>query len=386
MSHIPPPSPPPLPPKSPSVRTTATHSSTNLSESDTHTVSTHYHHSPARPTHAQKGVRHQASFHTINQLLPPQSTPAQATATGSSQAQTRPPTGTMLDTAAIISTATYGEGGASGTVAGGVGLGRAPSLSFLTSDPNRAPTPSTSSHGTFSTLSRQSSLASIGIHSQPQPQQQGHAQPQLPAPSSSTWPNTSPMTPNPYHQHRLSALTTRSGRSGMADIDPTSPLPHSSPGSYATNVTYPSAMAVHSHPSSPAQTPVPPTPRVSSSFRRARSTKSTKSNKSITPTPTTSGSITSKNRKRASNSTIHRRSFQRKYGKWEVDEMNNPLIHGDGRRGEEELELEALLGRATVLERMLRAGKRVCPIFNLQPSTSSLPHEFLLPPNRAPSS
>lgn len=39
--------------------------------------------------------------------------------------------------------------------------------------------------------------------------------------------------------------------------------------------------------------------------------------------------------------------------------MNRPLIPGEDRQGEEELELAALLGRATVLERMLRAGKRV---------------------------
>jgi hypothetical protein len=38
----------------------------------------------------------------------------------------------------------------------------------------------------------------------------------------------------------------------------------------------------------------------------------------------------------------------------------SPLLEMEARKVEEQLELEALLGRATVLERMLKAGNRVC--------------------------
>ena len=319
-----PPLPPPTPPKSPrspSIRTTATHAThTTLTSyshetldtdfgSDSQTFGTHADvDSPARPTHAQRGIRYHASFHTLHQYT---------MSTTSAHHQ------------AVGDVGLQSEGSR-------VGMDRPPSLSFLGHDPNQAP--STSSHGTFSTLSRQSSSASIVIlQSSP-----------TPTPTATPWNMPLPTTPT----NRFSGMTIQSG---MADVAPSSQShPHSSPGCESA----PSAMAVHSQSQSPLTTP-----RGSSSFRRVKSTKSTKSIKSVKSTPTPSGSISFRSRKRISNSTIHRRSFQKKYGKWELDEMCSPLllVEEERKRREEGMELAALLGRATVLRRMLRAGKRVRP-------------------------
>lgn len=258
MSHspVPPPSPPP---KSPSIHTAFSHSTTSLT--------TEHYHSPARPTHAQRGVRQQASIHL-----------------------SRAASAMNLNTTAAIES----------------GSARPPSLSFLTHDPATAPASSSASSSSCSNpasaTSRRSSVA-----------------------------------------RRISGLTTRSFQSGMADAESSlhcdeDDAEELSPG-FSEQRSYASGMAVRA-----------PSP---SGMGGAKP-------KSLKSTTSTS----SKSRKRASNSTIHRRSFQRKYGKWEWEVDTSPLLQGDFRRREEELELAALLGRATVLERMLTAGKRVNPILS----------------------
>lgn len=208
-------------------------------------------------------------------------------------------------------------------------LHRQPSLSFLTSDPAKGTCNDT-------TISRKSSKSSIASR-----RSQNHPPPvSLP-----TYLHPTPGS------HRFSAQTMHSFQSGMADVeldsishsaelrveqlDPTPPK--------AKDDSPRSAMAVRS--SSPLSHR---SNSIGSIFRKARSLKSTKSGKSM-----------ASSKKRISNSTIHRKSFRRAYGKWDLVEMS-PLLEEDARRREEELELSALLGRATVLERMLKAGRRVC--------------------------
>jgi len=223
------------------------------------------------------------------------------------------------------------------------GLQRAPSLSFLVSDPAKQ------GNG-VGDISRRSSRSSITSRRSQNQALQGNA------------PHQSLLAA--HSSHRFSAQTVHSFQSGMADIElesqsqsaevgveqlgPTPPcIKDDSPRSgMAVRATSPLSQRSHS---------------LSLMLRKARSAKSVKSSKS-----------TASSKKRISNSTIHRRSFQKAYGKWDLMEMS-PLLEEDARRREGELELAALLGRATVLERMLKAGKRVClPSSHKQSSCSDI--------------
>lgn len=197
---------------------------------------------------------------------------------------------------------------------------RQPSLSFLASDPNQQQISN-------DTVSRRSSRSSIGSR-----RSQSHL-----SPGYLVNDNLSP----PLNTHRFSAQTVHSFQSGMADME------------------------VESQSHSVEQLgPTPPrtrddSPRSAMAIRAesAMSNRSDRSIKSALKAKARSLKSTASSRKRNSNSTIHRRSFQKRYGKWEVE--MSPLLEEDARRREEQLELSALLGRATVLERMLKAGRRV---------------------------
>jgi hypothetical protein len=197
-------------------------------------------------------------------------------------------------------------------------LHRAPSLSFLASDPAKQG----NGGGDVSRKSSRSSIASSRSQNPP---------PQVNAP------NQFLLAAQP--SNRFSAQTVHSFQSGMADVELESQSHSAEIGVEQLGPTPPrikddsprSAMAVR------ATSPLSHRSNSISSMLR----KSTASSK-----------------KRISNSTIHRRSFQKAYGKWDLVEMS-PLLEEDARRREGELELAALLGRATVLERMLKAGKRV---------------------------
>lgn len=237
-SPAPPPPHPPSPSRSPSIFT-LTDASVSASVSGSASFTNH---SPARPTHAQRGVRTNASSIHLSR-----------SASVSQQLIAIPADGATKEKM----------------------LERSPSLSFLTHDP---------------------------------------------VPGRQRWSN----------------LTATSG---MADIALSSETESTSHGLGEGGG---SGMAVRS--SSP------------SAGSRSRSIRSVRS----------AASSASKARKRVSGSTVQhqRRSFQRKYGRWEV-EMISPLLVQEE---EERLGLEALLGRATMLERLLRSGKRVRYV---------CPHQFL---------
>lgn len=212
-------------------------------------------------------------------------------------------------------------------------LQRQPSFSFLASDPAQ---PALAEHDTLSRRSSRSSISSRRSHNVPQP-----------------WSATAPATylvpsadhSHDPHQHRLSSQTVHSYQSGMADMGTVEEMgiPPLRQGPNSQDDSHTSAMAV----------------RASSSMSN-RSLRSTLQSKIRSLKSKNSSKSTASSKKRISNSTIRRRSFQRKYGKWEV-EMSPLLEKDDLRRMEETLELAELLGRATVLERMLKAGQRVRP-------------------------
>jgi hypothetical protein len=304
--------PPPLPPKPPSLApSTRTNRSTTTISSSGYTAE---HQSPGRPAHAQRAIRTNASSIHLSGPIP-----------------------MVLDDPFAIQNEEEDDWVSEAEVANLPwaeppprdpspypipSLNRQPSLSFLASDPAKQGP----GGGDVSSKSRRS---------------QNHPPP-VNAPNQ--------LLLAPQASHRFSAQTVHSFQSGMADVELDSQSHSAEVGVEQLGPTPPrikddsprSAMAVR------ATTPLSHRSNsVSSMLRKARSLKSTKSSKSTTSS-----------KKRISNSTIHRRSFQKAYGKWDLVEMS-PLLEEDARRREGELELSALLGRATVLGRMLEAGKRV---------------------------
>ena len=315
--------PPPLPPKSPSLApSTRTHRSTTTNSSSGYTHTTEYQ-SPTRPTHAQRGIRTNASSIHLSGPIPmgPEDpfvmqneedddwvSESEVANLPWAEPPPRDPSPYPIP-----------------------GLPRAPSLSFLSSDPAKQG----NGGGDISRKSSRSSIASRRSHSQPAP---ANAPNHLLLPAQVS--------------NRFSAQTVHSFQSGMADVELESHSHSVEVGLEQLGPTPPrikddsprSAMAVR------ATSPLSHRSNsISSMLRKARSLKSVKSSKS-----------TASSKKRISNSTIHRRSFQKAYGKWDLVEMS-PLLEENARRREEDMELAALLGRATVLERMLKAGKRVPP-------------------------
>jgi hypothetical protein len=307
--------PPPLPPKSPSLApSTRTYRSTTTYSSSGYTEQ---HQSPARPTHAQRGIRTNASsIHLIGSIPMALGDPFAM--------QSEEDDWVSESELANLPWAEPPPRDPSPYPRPNPGLQRQPSLSFLDSDPAKQ------GNG-GDTISRRSSKSSITS------KRSQH----LPHPNQFLLPAVS---------NRFSAQTEQSFQSGMADVElesqdhsvevvveqlgPTPPrIKEDSPRS-AMTVRSTSPLSHRSN-------------SISSILRKARSLKSTRSGISM-----------ASSKKRISNSTIHRRSFQKRYGKWDLVEMS-PLLEEDARRIEEELELSALLGRATVLERMLKAGRRV---------------------------
>jgi len=315
--------PPPLPPKSPSIApSTRTYRSTTTYSGSDGTTETR---SPARPTHAQRGIRTNASSIHL---------------TGSISMALKDPFVRQNEDEDVdvdddwvseseLANLPWAEPPPRDPSPYPTGLARQPSLSFLTSDPAKA-------NVGGDTISRRSSKSSIASR-----RSQSHLTPGTANPAGLLSPAQA--------SHRLSAQTVHSFQSGMADVELDSQS-HSveqlGPTPPRTKDDSPrSAMAVR------ATSPLSHrSDSISSMLRKARSLKSTKSTKSTTSS-----------KKRISNSTIHRRSFQKRYGKWDLVEMS-PLLEEDAKRREAELELSALLGRATVLERMLQAGKRVSSV------------------------
>jgi hypothetical protein len=311
--------PPPLPPKPPSLApSTRTNRSTTTISSSGYTAE---HQSPGRPAHAQRAIRTNASSIHLSGPIP-----------------------MVLDDPFALQNEEEDDWVSESEVANLPwaeppprdpspypipSLHRQPSLSFLASDPSKQG----NGGGDISRKSSRSSIASRRSLNHPPPV---------------NVPNQLLLAPQA--SHRFSAQTVHSFQSGMADVELDSQSHPAEVGVEQLGPTPPrikddsprSAMAVR------ATSPLTHRSNsISSMLRKARSLKSTKSGKSTTSS-----------KKRISNSTIHRRSFQKAYGKWDLVEMS-PLLEEDARRREGELELAALLGRATVLERMLKAGKRV---------------------------
>jgi hypothetical protein len=315
--------PPPVPPKPPSLApSTRTHRSTTTISSSgyTHTVE---HQSPGRPTHAQRGIRTNASSIHLSGPIP-------MTLEDPFALQNQEEDDDWVSESEVANLPWAEPPPRDPSPYPIPGLHRAPSLSFLTSDPAKQG----NGGGDISRKSSRSSIASRRSQIHPPPV---------------NVPNQLLLAA--HAPHRFSAQTVHSFQSGMADVELESQSHSAEVGVEQLGPTPPrikddsprSAMAVR------ATSPLSHRSNsISSMLRKARSLKSTKSGKS-----------TASSKKRISNSTIHRRSFQKAYGKWDLVEMS-PLHEEDARRREGELELAALLGRATVLERMLKAGKRVC--------------------------
>jgi hypothetical protein len=312
--------PPSLPPKSPSL---APSTRTNRSTTTFSSYTTENPISPARPTRAQRGTRTQASsVHLsfsgpLGALAGPQMNPSHSY---------DPEDDDDLASEGELANLPWAEPPPRDP-SPYPSLLRQPSLSFLASDPAQQ-----QNGPNGDTVSRRSSRSSIGSR-----RSQSHLSPAH-LPNS----NLSPA----LDTHRFSGLTVHSFQSGMADAEV---------GSEVHSVEQ--------------LGPTPPrirddSPR-SAMAVRAESSLSHRSNsiKSALKSKARSLKSTASSRKRHSNSTIHRRSFQKRYGKWEVE--MSPLLEEDARRREEQLELSALLGRATVLERMLKAGRRVCFLCSL---------------------
>lgn len=207
-------------------------------------------------------------------------------------------------------------------------LSRSPSLSFLQNDPARLPRPghSRSQSGASSVSSARS-------------RREGHPLPPLVGVSSASPSPLSVHAPVPEAQW-INPPSARdrpiSGYSGMADVVSSN---HGSDES-----------VIHS---------------LSAAIRRVsrRSLRSARSGKSLKTQNSRRRSTRSTKSKRTSGSTsTHRWGGKR----WEVEKDDLPLVGGDDgwvvvdvRQKEEQLDLQALAGRAAVLERMLRAGKRV---------------------------
>jgi hypothetical protein len=312
--------PPPLPPKSPSLApSTRTHRSTTTISSSGFTAE---HQSPGRPTHAQRGIRTNASSVHL-------SGPISMALEDPFALQNQEEDDDWVSESEVANLPWAEPPPRDPSPYPIPGLHRAPSLSFLASDPAKQG----NGGGDISRKSSRSSIASRRSQNPP---------PQVNAP------NQFLLAAQP--SNRFSAQTVHSFQSGMADVELESQSHSAEVGVEQLGPTPPrikddsprSAMAVR------ATSPLSHRSNsISSMLRKARSLKSTKSGKS-----------TASSKKRISNSTIHRRSFQKAYGKWDLVEMS-PLLEEDARRREGELELAALLGRATVLERMLKAGKRV---------------------------
>jgi hypothetical protein len=328
--------PPPLPPKSPSlapsIRTMRSMRSTNTYSSYT----TENPVSPGRPTHAQRGTRTTAS--SIHLSHPDQLLDL-VLATGS---QPTPPVPTdedrgrddrRIDLEQEIANLPWAQPPPRDPSPLPIHLQRQPSFSFLSSDPAQQ----ASSSGEGVTISRRSSRSSVS----------SRRSQNIPQPWSASTPATylSPSLDHSHDQHqqpqRHSFQTMNSYQSGMADMGTLEEMG----GPSRRTLGY-----LHeSHISDMAARAPSSLSNRSDKSLKTRIVKSLKSRNSSKSTAST--------RKRISASTIHRRSFQHKYGKWEVE--MSPLLEEDLRRREKSLELTALMGRATVLERMLRAGQRV---------------------------
>ena len=314
--------PPPVPPKPPSLApSTRTHRSTTTISSSGFTAE---HQSPGRPTHAQRGIRTNASSIHLSGPMPMALEDPFAV-----QIQNEVDDDDWVSESEVANLPWAEPPPRDPSPYPIPGLHRAPSLSFLTSDPAKQG----NGGGDISRKSSRSSIVSRRSQIHPPPV---------------NVPNQLLLAA--HTPHRFSAQTVHSFQSGMADVELESQSHSAEVGVEQLGPTPPrikddsprSAMAVR------ATSPLSHRSNsISSMLRKARSLKSVKSSKS-----------TASSKKRISNSTIHRRSFQKAYGKWDLVEMS-PLLEEDARRREGELELAALLGRATVLERMLKAGKRV---------------------------
>jgi len=316
--------PPPVPPKSPSLApSTRTYRSTTTVSSSGYTHTTEYQ-SPSRPTHAQRGIRTNASSIHLSGPMPMALEDPFAV-------QNHEEDDDWVSESEVANLPWAEPPPRDPSPYPIPGLRRPPSLSFLASDPAKQGNVG----GDISRRSSRSSIASRRSQINPPPV---------------NVPNQLLLAA--HTPHRFSAQTVHSFQSGMADVELESQSHSAEVGVEQLGPTPPrikddsprSAMAVR------ATSPLSHRSNsISSMLRKARSVKSVKSSKS-----------TASSKKRISNSTIHRRSFQKAYGKWDLVEMS-PLLEEAARRREGELELAALLGRATVLERMLKAGKRVCP-------------------------
>ena len=248
----------------------------------------------------------------------------------------------------------------------------AATYSFLASDPAQM------SAGAVA-LSRRSSRASVSSTRS----KANSPLPPLPGtPSSSPFGLSSARgPPSTYEEHEYPTSPRESGMylewahgrpiskySGMADVNPTPSLPPSTFGhpqsnpspEYPLSPTSPTS-AMGEQPTRSARSSISSAVRALSSRTKSRAGQSQRS-KSVRSTKSTK----STHSKRGSTSTVGHR-FGNKRWDWDTQVVTAPvMVEADelewlsaAKQNEEMMDLLALVGRATVLERMLKKGKRV---------------------------
>ena len=253
-----------------------------------------------------------------------------------------------------------------------------PSYSFLASDPSEQPSPllPPSRRSSRSSITSSHSFRSRPNHLQLPITPQSSLPPSLRAAlhedSSDVDRSDDNSSPGMARSHDPNALWPHSPADGnsalsdMADVGP-SPLPASMAGDFSGEEPYPPVSAATDEAQNSGTRSLRSS--IASAIRQLSSRSRSNRSKSVrgpTRNKSTRSVRSTRSGKRSSESTIGH-SFGNKRWDWDVQVANSGLGDDAGteilldqlRRTEDMMDLLQLVGRATVLERMLRSGKRV---------------------------